>query len=270
MAGLRPTHQSQTPLSPPATAPSPADGPQHAPGVALSPGLGGSARGLTDKDPVLAAHLAEYQSLRQEVTSRFDWQRQAFAYLAVIATAGATLISASTRGFPLALSPLAVLLPLITVPLGLIFFDNELVIWGMYHYLGTHLRRNIGARIAGMEPGNTDHRWVLMLEQRRFHDLPDMIRSCHQLLSIGRWFFFLVPTVGPIIYASVHIGDWWDGAYHWWYRSFYVLDYLLLLALLWGIAMAIRARRLVWKAQEEVYEDVEHVAPAEPRPAGGD
>ncbi len=210
-------------------------------------------RSVSEKDASLAAHLAEYAALRAEVIARFDWQRQAFAYLATLATAGVALISAKDRInlAPSDVGELSVLVPLITVPLAVIFFDNELMIWGIYNYLSKHLRVDVAQRIA-----NSD---VLRLEQKRFSDMTwgRTIRCSHRALSWTRWVFFLVPTAGPIAYAMVHLPDWWDASHSyssiiWIYRVLFVVDLVLLAILLLGIVVSIYARSEVWDVPIEV------------------
>jgi hypothetical protein len=90
--------------------------------------------------------LAEYNTLRQEILGRLQSQSQTFAQTIVIIGGVITLIAAILRidGASLeqltpALALLAIFAPLVLVPLSMIFFDNEIMIFTLGKYIGTRL-----------------------------------------------------------------------------------------------------------------------------------
>ncbi len=201
------------------------------------------------KDKASQAYLAEYQALRQEVGARFDWQRQAFLYLATIAGAGATLITATkfATGDALAVSSgalgtLSLFVPLVAVPIAFIFFDNELMIWSIVQYLNGHLRSQIASL--------AEDDGVLQVEAMRFHNMGPVIVVCHQVLSVGRWIFFLVPTLGPTCYALIQRHSWANSGYSPLFWSLLLVDILLVLALVLAMGVAFFTRRQIWKGRK--------------------
>lgn len=78
------------------------------------------------------AYLAEYTRIWTEVGWRFDNQRLAFN---VTMTFAAALLAAHYAGH--VEEDLYFFAPLLLAPLGFIFFDNELMIWGIIHYAHT-------------------------------------------------------------------------------------------------------------------------------------
>jgi uncharacterized membrane protein YvlD (DUF360 family) len=181
------------------------------------------------------ALIAEFESLRQESFARLDSQRQAFNCLAVIAAAMIALIGA--KELPVEPAVLLLSLPLVVVPLGFIFFDNELVLWCLAAYIKDNLRPELSKLV--------EHD-VLLSEARR----GDLLHSqgshvLHPVLSVGRWLLFVVPAVLPIIY-SIHTKAWnrWPDSLPFW--PFFVADVALVLVLLWAVVYAVRCRWRAW------------------------
>jgi hypothetical protein len=182
------------------------------------------------------ALIAEYESLREEFFARLESQRQSFNYLAVIAAAMIALIGAEKGPDDPAVLLLA--LPLVVAPLGFIFFDNELVIWGIAGYIRDNLRPELTRLV--------NH--PVLLYEGRFSD--SHRSKLHLLLSTGRWLLFLVPTVLPIAYAI------WTDNWKVWFTSlpfmpFMILDSALVVLLVWAICMAVSCRNRVWAAAGE-------------------
>jgi hypothetical protein len=80
-----------------------------------------------------SCHLAEYNSLRQEVLSRIQTQVQCFNFVLFITGAAITAVittvnSSQSGNYPLIFLAAGLLLPLFTCPLGYMFFDNEIMI----------------------------------------------------------------------------------------------------------------------------------------------
>jgi hypothetical protein len=177
------------------------------------------------------ALIAEYESLREEFFARLESQRQAFNYLAVILAAMIALIGADR--LPVDLAVLLLALPLVVAPLGFIFFDNELVIWGIAAYIRDTLRPQL-TRLVGQK---------VLLYEGRFESHGSRL---HLLLSTGRWLLFIVPTLLPIGYAA------WNGTLNSWltalpYMPFMMLDVFLFGVLGWAVYRAVCSRNQVWR-----------------------
>ena len=185
-----------------------------------------------------AAHalVAEYESLRQEFFARLESQRQAFSYLVLIAAAVIAFVGALTgsKANTIDSALLLLALPLVIAPLGFIFFDNDLVIWGIAGYIRDTLRPELSSLV--------QHR-VLLYEGRRGNFFQSRLSKLHLLLSTGRWLLFLVPTILPLGYAL------WMGTWSSWIRSpryltLMIIDALLVMVLLWAVYESIRCRRV--------------------------
>ena len=150
-------------------------------------------------DGLLEAHLAEYEALTAELTSRFESQRQAFNYLVLVLGGTVALLGAAgDRPMPLLTAPdLFFWLPLLTAPLAFIFFDNELMIWSIIGYVRHYLRLQVQATVG------SDGVW--QMEESRFRYLGRFCDPCHRLLSYGRWLFFLFPVVLSTWYAFAEV-----------------------------------------------------------------
>jgi hypothetical protein len=155
---------------------------------------------------VITTYLAEYNSLRAEQQSRLQSQNQAFNYLLIVVGAGVTAVITTvgkSQELPLVVLAVALFLPLLTAPLGYIFFDNEMAI----HSIGAHLywvwRPNIVALL------NNENVFQNSLE---FRHLNKSSKTIHQCLSAARWVLFLLPTVVPVIGLSTYTvlnWGWW-------------------------------------------------------------
>jgi hypothetical protein len=151
-------------------------------------------------DGLLEAHLAEYEALTAELTSRFESQRQAFNYLVLVLGGAVALLggAAGERSMPLLAAPeIFFWLPLVTAPLAFIFFDNELMIWSIIWYVRHHLRLQVQAAVG------SDGVWLM--EESRFRYLGRFCDPCHRLLSYGRWLFFLFPVALSTWYALAEL-----------------------------------------------------------------
>jgi hypothetical protein len=181
------------------------------------------------------ALIAEYESLREEFFARLESQRQAFNYLAIILAAMIALIGAER--LPVDPVMLVLALPLVVAPLGFIFFDNELVIWGIAGYIRDTLRPQL-SKLVGQN---------VLLYEGRFAESHGS--KLHLFLSTGRWLLFVIPTILPIPYSL------WNHSFKSWFTSlpfmpFLLLDALLLVILGWAIYQAVCSRHEVWRQQE--------------------
>jgi hypothetical protein len=179
----------------------------------------------------LQVYLQEYDKIWDEVSARFESQRQAFNYVLIVAGAVITAYSAG-RGNPY----IYLLAPLLITSLGYIFFDNELMIWGIVYYTRNHLQKRIRA-ITGDDE-------VLALENHRFAYMPSGGRKAHQFVSFGRWLVFIMPSLVMII-SALQSPRWrWDTAL--W--ALLALDVAALMSLL--VVMGIAAhRQSLWTAR---------------------
>jgi hypothetical protein len=192
----------------------------------------------------LNAYLAEYERIWDELVSRFESQRQAFAFTIGIFGTLVTVITTMENPWPIsdasglekALSSLNPLLlfwvPLVVVPFGFIFFDNELMIWGIVAYT----RNNLHARISALI-GDAN---VILMEMNRFPN--PKTRSCHFVLSLGRWTIFILPVVVSLAYAIVRRPQF----YTTWYVGIFALDLVATALLLWAMVRA-AIEQDIWK-----------------------
>jgi hypothetical protein len=160
---------------------------------------------------MLSAYIAEYNSRREEQLKRVDSQNQIYNYLLIVLGVAASAIVASLNKpemMPVIVCWITLLLPIISAPLGFIYFDHDLVI----HSIGAHLhyiwRPNVTALL------NTEQIFKNPLEFAYLHksSLP-----LHKTLSKSRWFLFLVPTAVPILCIFIYTllqGKWWNNYMH--------------------------------------------------------
>jgi hypothetical protein len=238
------------------------------------------AEKTTKPDP-MTAYLKEYESLRAEQMKRFELQHQAFNYLLIVLGVVISIVAASLKLTPadnssafqtIDLNLLIVIvlwillfLPLITAPLGFIFFDNEMAI----HSIGSHLNWRLKPKVIELIKSNhllekviadlrnenqLDFKQAAVTEENLifgtsldFFYLHEKSEAFHRMLSSGKWILFLLPTVGPVILLGLYTLN----RKEWWWREFsgdglllvylgiiiYVLDVLvciiLLAAVLW-------------------------------------
>lgn len=186
-------------------------------------------------EKVADSYLAEFESLRDEIFSRFESQRQAFNYLMALIAALAALIASDK--FRLDQSYI-VFLPLIAAPLGFIFFDNEIVIWSIGAYINNDLRPRLSEAVG---------RDVLLIESRRSTYISGSNSILHLLLSIGRWILFLLPVGFPIGYAIKN--RLWTG----WpfgvpFGLIICVDCMLAIVLMWAMVSTIIMRQAGWRS----------------------
>lgn len=200
----------------------------------------------TTKPDPMTAYLKEYESLRSEQMKRFDFQHQAFNYLLIVlgvalSVAGACLkLTPESNGsahqvidtslLSLVVAWILLFLPLLTAPLGFMFFDNEMAI----HSIGSHLNWRFKPKVVELIRHNPLvekfiddlkaenqplHKRVSVKEEHLiFGDSLDFFylyegsATFHKWLSRGRWILFLLPTVGPVIllgFYTVYRRRWW-------------------------------------------------------------
>lgn len=180
------------------------------------------------------AHIAEYNALRAEILARLQSQGQAFSYLVttIAATVGGITYLLKEKEYSL-IPGLGLFLPLVIAPLAFIFFDNELMIFRNGFLIHRHLKSEILINLGQN---------VFLLEERGT-DIGRFNLEIHRVLSFGRWLLFVVPVLGPTIYAFAYPARW--SAF---YRVILILDCLvaavLLLAISAGIMVQARWRRL--------------------------
>src|SRR4051812_14701550 len=92
--------------------------------------------------------IAEYNSLRGEVLARIGTQNQCFNFLLIITGAAITAVISTVNAgkeeyLPSVIISVALLLPLVTCPLGYMFFDNVVMI----HAIGSHLYHSLYKRM---------------------------------------------------------------------------------------------------------------------------
>ncbi|WP_210438648.1 hypothetical protein [Nocardioides xinjiangensis] len=89
------------------------------------------------REAALRTHLLEYEKVSDELFGRWENQRHSFNFvIAVLVGLGGL---ASADGVDLQ-PQLFFWLPLVIAPMGYVFFDNELMIWGIVNYIGRDLR----------------------------------------------------------------------------------------------------------------------------------
>jgi hypothetical protein len=168
-------------------------------------------RSVEDGDQLtrrLNCYLAEYNSLRAEQLSRLQSQNQSFNYLLIIigATVGLVATVVTKVGDPNSISWLTIsiglLLPLISAPLGFIFFDNEMAVYSIGSRIYADLRPSLGTV-------TSDH--TVLENALAFKNLHRSSGAVHRMLSVARWVLFLIPTFLPLcglfVYVLVRIGD---------------------------------------------------------------
>ena len=209
----------------------------------VPPAAGDNAKSVDELR--LNVYLAEYERIGNELLSRFESQRQAFAFTIGIFGTLVTVITAMENPWPVsdasglatALSSLNPLLlfwvPLVVVPFGFIWFDNELMIWGIIAYT----RVNLHTRIADLV--GDDH--VLLMEQNCFAH-PET-RSVHHVMSLGRWTLFLLPIVVSLGYAVAKRPHFWSTTS---YAAIFALDLIGSALLVWAMVRA-AAEQEIWK-----------------------
>lgn len=182
------------------------------------------------------AHIAEYNSLRAEILVRLQSQGQAFSYLvtALAATVGGITYLMKENRYDL-IPELGLFLPLVVAPLAFIFFDNELMIFRNGFLIHKHLKHEILQNIGQN---------VFLLEERGT-DLGRFNIGVHRILSFGRWLLFVLPVLGPIVYALGDVARWSSSPA---YTVILILDCLvagvLLLAIGAGVLVQGRWRSL--------------------------
>jgi hypothetical protein len=188
--------------------------------------------------------LAEYATLRDEMLGRLQSQSQAFAHvLAVGAVAfglAGTIVSSTTL---LAVSPdvkvmAALMVPVAVVPVSMIFFDNEIMIFVIGGYIWEMLRPRLREAEAGSLPGD-----ALLVIGRK-------LNVVHFGVSATRWIAFLVPVLMAYVYALQHLGDLskpWKA-----YAISLLMVNSLLLVLLFAAIGAVTYLQLKWRWAELV------------------
>ncbi len=187
---------------------------------------------------VLKVYLEEYRALMDEINARFESQRLAFNL--TILTIGALLaaLSGKDRIQPEWMPPLLIAVPFFIVPMACIFFDNELLIWGIIR----HINGDLGDAVRQL----TGSQLPLSMESRRFRSTE--IRIAHQALSYGRWVLFLVAPVIAVV------GAWDIERQHALYPAYTALlaaGTALTAAMFWPIYLAVKEQRTTWHLMRE-------------------
>jgi len=168
--------------------------------------------------------MAEYKELKAEIGGRVQRQSQAFNYfllsLGVFVSALATVVSKQEyidqilsvhpepEGLVRLLGLVIVGLPLVTVPLSLIFFDDELMIWASEVYILTRLKPHVNRILQSALPGPCLCRPLLdgTFAWRSLH-LKCIFRVDHALYAKARWFLFWVPVLTAFVAVLVIIAN---------------------------------------------------------------
>jgi hypothetical protein len=166
--------------------------------------------------------LTEYKELKSEIGGRVQRQSQAFNYfllsLGVFVSALATVVSkqeyvdqilytnVEPEGLVRLLGLVIVGLPLLTVPLSLIFFDDELMIWASEIYIQTRLKPHVNRLLQSALSGQCLCRPLLdgTFAWRSLH-LRSIFRVDHALYAKARWFLFWVPVATAFVAVGVII-----------------------------------------------------------------
>jgi len=152
-------------------------------------------------------YLAEFNNLRAEQLKRIDSQNQALNYLFIILGITVTAIVGNLddrETLPVVLCWIGLLLPLVTAPLGFMFFDHEMATHSIGSHIYWHLRHaNLACLVKddGIMGASLDFKYLHRSSAR-----------VHSALSYGRWMLFLIPTmlpVGALFFLSVLVWGWW-------------------------------------------------------------
>jgi hypothetical protein len=164
--------------------------------------VGGAAM-TEEKKASLQAYLAEYASLRQEVTTRLQTLHQAFNYVLIVFGAAVTAIVAASQHDMVESASLivALFLPIVTAPLAFIYFDQEITMDGIWSHIHGNLRPHIIALT-----GETD----ILGNIWDFKYMHSSTWKVYHKLLIGRWLLFLVPTLLPLSYLVAFAATTWD------------------------------------------------------------
>ena len=192
-------------------------------------------RGQTAAEDLrLDVMLAEYDNICAELYERWDTQRQSIAF--VVAVLGATLGLAASEGFDLT-ADLVVWLPILVAPFAFLFFDNELMIWGIIRYIVHELWPKI-TEIVG------EDRVPVGLDSRRFDPSMRAVQPTHFVMSVSRWILFFVPIFGAPAFVVASGFQFLSSPLT---VAAIVIDLILGVLLLAGAFVAVRLRRSVWK-----------------------
>ena len=141
----------------------------------------------TDPDiNVMELHLAEYSQLREEQRTRLNINSSMLNFILIIigaeiAAYAQMIVSVNKTYFP----PLILATPLLTAPIALFYYDNQLMVYRIGRYFSTELypviERTIGYNPFGWE---------------RFHQATSGQLA---LVALGRNLFFVLITIAPII-----------------------------------------------------------------------
>jgi hypothetical protein len=181
----------------------------------------------------LSVYLAKYDSLRQELFQRFQFQGQAFNFLILVLTALlATGAAQVGQGRGELLSGLSLLIPLVTGPFGFLYLAHDLMIFGIAGYIQRDLSQDV-SQVLGRK---------ISLADSRFEHLSAAGILAHRVLAPSRWLLFIFPTVIPVVYAALFT-DLWKVAP---YSVLFVLD-CVIVAVLFLTMVAAAHEQAVWR-----------------------
>lgn len=184
------------------------------------------------------AALREYQNIWTELYNRWENQRNAFNYAVSLVAVTLGLAFARDSSLP----PEAFFaFPFVIAPFAFIFFDNELMIWGIVAYSLRDATPRINELLGGAAP-------VVEFDRSRFKYFSPQLGFLHLTLSIGRWTIFVLPMAVSFAYAGIASDHLW--------RVPYVLvaaaDAVLLAYFVWVMAAAAAERRRLWTATARI------------------
>jgi|GEM_PF-4942164 len=147
-----------------------------------------------DKTNLIESHLTEYRALREEQKTRMTMNGTMMnLILLIVGAVVAAYVQMTISGKGQYISTLLILSPLLTTPITLFYYDNQLMVYRIGRYFSTALYPNIqkvvGPNTFGWEQFHQDTSGQLAL------------------VSLGRNLFFVLITIGPIlVFAVLKVG----------------------------------------------------------------
>jgi hypothetical protein len=195
---------------------------------------------MADISEIMKVYLAEYDNFRKEIGVRLTAQQQAFTLLLTLLGAALTAAGVLNQYKLTQFGPLlALFLPVVSAPLGFIFFDNEIMIFAN----GACVVRDLRGRIASLVGSDK----IFPVDPIDFIRSRPFANRVHFSLSIGRWILFLLPVILPTLdatwYAIRPTAELKSIINIIYFRLFLVLDYLICALLVMAIIVVIKDHR---------------------------